>query len=1225
MKFKKLLVLGALLLVGSGVANAEVKDGVRVQPQPAKTQGFVASETTDTYYYLYNVKGQRFFTEGNAWGTQASVGYTGLKVAFTVDKEFTSAYLFNDYSLAKNSWKLVFFDSKTAMFVDHNSQANYRWSVVPGEGTFRLQAANADNGNPGWTEPAFEEGKFVGWDISNGTALSPYLEEGENHYIDWAFVSPEDYEAIADKLSQYEASIPLKEQLDKAKAMGADVSAYEAVYLNEASTIEEINTAIEGVKEAIKIREKEIAEQGINNATAENPVDVSSYIVNPDFAGDDLKTGWSGTGWGSYNPKENAERYQTLFDTYQDIAGLPEGVYALGVNAFFRAGNASPAYANFKANNAASKYLKLYAKSGDNEYKTAICSPFKGAPTAQQNQGSESSVEDGDVTYWIPNNMVAAEYYMHTLGLYSNKLFFGLDNETLRIGAKRLESDGDLIGGEWGIFDDFSLTYYGKGADAYQLWLNEMLKDYSDLTIPEGAIYTEQYKTAYEEVMASEKTATNAEEVKAVLADVAAAYDALTLNIDLWKQYQALIVEAKSVAADINLDPNYTEQLADWSEFDGPEAVAALLLTNAELEAQITEITAKVDEARKHPIGSNTDMTNLLKNPDFSKGTEGWTIEKASGGNVATGGTATNTCFEAWNNSLFDIYQEVENAPAGVYEISVQGFYRYGRTAYNDYLAQQVPEVKNAPVYIYLNDNMTSFTNVYGDPKQITDEEFYKSGSTDYVSETGADEVVYYYPNGMASAAIAFSDGMYTQAAYGLVAQAGDKMRIGVKGSSNQLGDSWSIWDNFRLVYKGYDADVIKPILEANIEKSEKTLQSPTGKDVADKLRAAINEAKKAVEDGDGTAMFKALSDLFAVGDAIRTSQAIFADLEKSYEKLATAIQEYGTTADINVYQSAIELQKEINDNAIGIEAAAITWTDEKAQTKIAEIEQMIKDLAKPAGYADATDNDPKDANWCIVNPKYSENTNEGWTSTANTGVNYNTCEVFDSDFNYYQDIELTAGTYELTAPGFYRFGSAAEDYNAFTEDPTQNNNLSMYVTVGEDSIAVAMPRLASAAHEYTADVTEATDGKKSFNAKNGYLWVADPVANADSTQATGYIVANNMEQAANEFASGYYGGTTITFKVPEDMKVRIGMTKNVQQTNNWSIWGAWQLTYFGKNSAKTVTPSGINAAFSNGQVARSEFFNLNGARISAPRSGVMIIKQTMADGTVKVRKVVVK
>ena len=173
--------------------------------------------------------------------------------------------------------------------------------------------------------------------------------------------------------------------------------------------------------------------------------------------------------------------------------------------------------------------------------------------------------------------------------------------------------------------------------------------------------------------------------------------------------------------------------------------------------------------------------------------------------------------------------------------------------------------------------------------------------------------------------------------------------------------------------------------------------------------------------------------------------------------------------------------------------------------------------------------------------------------------------------------------------------------------------------------MAVAMPRLASAAQEYTADVTYAEDETKSFPAKDGYIWVADPVANADSTQAVGYIVANNMEQAANEFAAGNYGGTTITFKVPEDMTVRIGMTKAVQQDNNWCIWGAWNLTYYGKNSAKEVTPAGITAAQSNGQVARTEFFNLNGARINAPQRGVMIVKRTMADGTVKVQKVVVK
>jgi hypothetical protein len=84
-------------------------------------------------------------------------------------------------------------------------------------------------------------------------------------------------------------------------------------------------------------------------------------------------------------------------------------------------------------------------------------------------------------------------------------------------------------------------------------------------------------------------------------------------------------------------------------------------------------------------------------------------------------------------------------------------------------------------------------------------------------------------------------------------------------------------------------------------------------------------------------------------------------------------------------------------------------------------------------------------------------------------------------------------------------------------------------------------------------------------------------------------------------------------------------MSKDVQQSTNWCIWGAWQLTYYGKNSSKETTPSGIVTAFSNGQVARTEFFSINGTRISAPRSGVVIMKQTMSDGTIKVSKVIMK
>ena len=580
------------------------------------------------------------------------------------------------------------------------------------------------------------------------------------------------------------------------------------------------------------------------------------------------------------------------------------------------------------------------------------------------------------------------------------------------------------------------------------------------------------------------------------------------------------------------------------------------------------------------------------------------------------------SCAEFWNTASFDMYQVLTDLPKGVYEISVQGFYRYGRgNAWKDYLAKaQYTTPETIPTYIYMNDNQTPFTHIFGDPRRDelqTSTDIYTA--KDYMTVTDDDTgITYYFPNEMQSSADCFAQGMYTQKAYGLVAEDGDKLRLGVIGSSNQGGDSWVIFDNFRLTYKGMDAEIIKPVLETNIAKAEAALEGYIGKSVRAALTAAVEEAKAAL-DKDGQTMFNALSALFATTRAVNESKAKFNELVAANESLAQAANE-AFDCSIETLQQARLLNMEISDN---LEAGV--YEDEDVDALLEQIANMIKELAKPEGFSEATDENGKSANWCIVNPSYAQNTNEGWTSTATAKVDYNICEVFNSDFNYYQDIDLPAGTYELTAPGFYRYGSAAEDYTAFKGDASLNNNLVMYVTVGADSMAVAMPRLASAAEEYTVDVNIAEDGTKSFDAKAGYVWVDTPVANADSTQATGYIVVNNMEQAANKFAEGFYGGTTVTFKVPEDMTVRIGMSKAVQQSNNWCIWGGWQLTYYGKNSSKEVTPAGITAAQSNGQVARIEFFNLNGARINTPQRGVVIVKRTMADGTVKVQKVVVK
>ena len=344
----------------------------------------------------------------------------------------------------------------------------------------------------------------------------------------------------------------------------------------------------------------------------------------------------------------------------------------------------------------------------------------------------------------------------------------------------------------------------------------------------------------------------------------------------LWSDWKKLVEEASKMAyADEYQD---FDEILDVMEYADPAEDDALYkaieaahnLDNAALAAEIEKLNnmmEAVKEAVKNAIQPNQDVTNkLLVNPTFNmldgdteKPQYGWTgWGNTTNGMPTTGGLHLsdvqnrdyyNLTAEAWSAKEFDLYQEVENAPVGVYEIEVQGFFRYGRddAGKEAYQAQEVDYVKKggAPVYVYLNDVKTPFMNIYDEPSQ--GQEFYatmaqvdettgeyKKGENGVYQWRGIPYSVQnypanaevpdeYYPNGMTSAALAFSAGLYKQTAKSLIAKKGDKMRIGVKGSTQlpENSDCWVIWDNFKLVYEGYTADVVKPVLEEQIAAAE--------------------------------------------------------------------------------------------------------------------------------------------------------------------------------------------------------------------------------------------------------------------------------------------------------------------------------------------------------------------------------------------------------------------
>ena len=1251
MKFTKLLVLGALLLAGSGVAKAVSAD---VWQKPTLAVPEVTTFTAyqeDVEVYLYNVSSHLFFVSGNDWGTRASlIARLNENAAEYTVKGAPVTFMRTEAAIAKgdgvvelkslvekfNQVRSCFSGAVDDIWTDNNDRADRFWTVTANGDSYHI--SNVD------TEPTL----CLGWKGSYEDTRLYLLDPAENAGVEWKMVTKEaydqwleavaaaniDYNAYMTAIGIYNAAMELKAVLDEAEALGINVDEYIAVYNNTSSTLEELNAAIEAVKKAI-------AAGGINTATAENPADATGYIVNPDWAGGNTK-GWSqAPSLEKHGDIYTAEFYNQTYDMNQTITGLPEGVYSLNLKGFYREGGYSGAA--FEKHLTGKEHLNAYIYiTQDNDTVTKpLMSIYKEASETGYGNSTEVTVTAGDKTVYIPNMRESAQMYFNDGRYNVNTAYFNSTGADFMIGLKKTVG----VGSDWTPFNDFTLKYYGKGADAYQLWLNELLKEFSELTIPEGTIYTEQYKTAYEEVLASEKTAGNVEEVAAALADVSAAYDALMLNIDLWQKYQELCLKAKDVAANEDYNETARESLADY-EMDLYDNINARIMTNEELQALCDEIEAAIDNAIRTPKDGADITDQYLVNAGFDTNDEtGW-----SGRSSIT--DIAHSAAEAYEKNPFDLYQEVKNAPIGVYEISLQGFFRAGSNndawpAYRD--AGNKPGVIPAQAWVYLNQKQTELNNCYDvqvlpySTYDLTEGYNYLAGMVPYGlydaagdSIRNADGDVVYVPNNMSQAQDAFMKGYYTKSALGLVAKEGDPLRIGIKGN---LGSScWAIWDNFRLIYRGFKADVVREVLLEEMAKVEAYKNELIGKNVRDIIAEKLAAADAVKDAENGKDMFGALTDLFEVGDTVQASKAIFAELEKSYEKLTAAILE--AVAATETIQKATDLQNDIYNNVFAIEPAAVEWTDEKAEATIAEIEQMIKDLATPGDFANATDDDPKDATWYIENPKYAENNNEGWTSEEAPGFGSNLCEMWNkSEFEYYQDLTgLLEGTYELTVQGFYRAGGGYDaDFEAFSADPTANNNLRLFVKVGENEATALMPRMCSATEPYTSTKWDTNEdgspklddeGNKTFwsSDDNNWQWVwagAYTVAE-DGESATGQRACNGMATAAEMFSKGHYLGTSITFKPDAEGNARIGLQKIAAIGSDWCIWSNWTLTYYGKNSTKPDA-TGIAASFSNGQVARTEFYNLNGARISAPQQGVVIMKQTMADGTVKVRKVVVK
>ena len=371
-----------------------------------------------------------------------------------------------------------------------------------------------------------------------------------------------------------------------------------------------------------------------------------------------------------------------------------------------------------------------------------------------------------------------------------------------------------------------------------------------------------------------------------------------------------------------------------------------------------------------------------------------------------------------------------------------------------------------------------------------------------------------YTLNGMASASAAFSlpdENMnFTMKVYGLVTDG--KIRLGIRNlEKDGDGGSWSLWDNFKLVYRAKNADILAEFLAEKLAQYSEYVEenadymTSVGSGYASDI---IDEADLALESGDGNAMYEALSDL---NDAIGNTEAHVAAYkakDEAYDALNTALTDYEETAS----QAAIEQAEYLlSDEASGDDVIDNMDTDEL----LALVEQMneaIAALKLPKGMDEATDENPVDCTSLIVNPSFEEGNLNGWqyyqgadTKAAENSNSTYTTEGCDGAYLF--------NTWSGTAPA-----------EGFWVSQTLNG-------------------LPAGAYELQVLLASDQNNKIYVSAANG---VAE------------FVMANAKEVGQEE---------TIVFTVEEDAEVTIKV-----ESPSWFKADNFRLTYFGVASEKEPT-----------------------------------------------------
>ncbi len=488
---------------------------------------------------------------------------------------------------------------------------------------------------------------------ANVAAYAAYeaaVEEAQNYFAEHADLEGEAVEFVVWYLENEEGP-----DEDEGYANGGA----QYILANRTLTTEEITAETEKLAEWKETAIKEGVVPGS---------DMTNVVKNPGFelAGGE---GWVGADkitnpHGGSADNYCAEAFNMFFDVYQDVAGLPNGLYKVSVQAFYRSADNATAWAGRESDVVLSEV-----------YFNDFTTPVKNVMSIEYDENLANNCwETPNGTYTLDGMAGAsAAFSLDDESMNFTQNVYGLVTDgTMRLGIRQKENAAAQAN-RWTLWDNFKITYMGKD----EMALADVIASLSETAT--ALLEEEMFSADRNALQAAIETAQDAEGADAM-------YDALiALNgsINVAKASVESYVGLNDALNNLSDAMGLYEGTASAEALDRADELSDEINTNfdnytgVEAEAKIVEVNDvigylrvpnSVEASDDNPI----DFTSVIVNPSFDEGNaNGWDYSTVTASNKGyqSNSIYTNPDTEASCNQFIEVWRS-GNAALGDGDVS---------------------------------------------------------------------------------------------------------------------------------------------------------------------------------------------------------------------------------------------------------------------------------------------------------------------------------------------------------------------------------------------------------------------------------------------------------------------------------------------------------------------------------------------------------------------------